>query len=178
MKTSAGPIPYLVPAGTIPPGGRHFSIEANDAQRARIAEALKIAEVTSLSAELDVRQMGHGVFGVRGGVKATVVQQDVVTLDQVKQEVAEEIDLTLRPADERARGPAAEAIADSAAEDATDVYQKGQLDLGQIVVEHLALGLDPYPRAEGSVFQGYVEDDPKDDPSPFAALKALKQPPE
>jgi uncharacterized protein len=167
---------YLVPAGTIPPGGRHLSIEADAAQRARIAEALKIAEVTWLSAELHVRQMGHDVFGVKGGIKASVVQEDVVTLEPVKQEVAEEIDVTLRPADERTKG--ATAIAQSAAEDATDVYHKGQLDLGQIVVEHLALGLDPYPRAKGSVFEGYVEDNPKDDPSPFAALKALKQPPE
>ena len=55
-----------------------------------------------------------------------------------------------------------------------DVYRDGRIDLGAIVAEHLALGLDPYPRSPGVAFDGHIEDDPAADPSPFAALAALK----
>jgi hypothetical protein len=51
------------------------------------------------------------------------------------------------------------------------------IDLGEVVVEQLALTLDPYPRAPGAVFDpaalpGYEA--PEAEVSPFAALVKLK----
>ena len=45
-----------------------------------------------------------------------------------------------------------------------DVYHDGRIDLGAIVGEHLALGLDPYPRSPGVAFAGHIEDEPDADP--------------
>ena len=45
------------------------------------------------------------------------------------------------------------------------------IDLGDYVVEHLALEIDPFPRRPGAVFEA---PEPLPETSPFAALKALK----
>jgi hypothetical protein len=48
----------------------------------------------------------------------------------------------------------------------------GKVDLGAIATEFLILGLDPYPRKPGAVFDPPPEDRASD--SPFAALAKLK----
>ena len=48
----------------------------------------------------------------------------------------------------------------------------GQIDLGALTAEFLALGLDPYPRKPGVDFSYQDPADEKD--SPFAALGKLK----
>ena len=85
-----------VPIARIPAGGKHFRVEAErgGAPRHR-GEALGIVEVAELTAELDVRPVGAEAFAVRGALTASVVQTDVVTLEPVRQEVSEAIDLTL-----------------------------------------------------------------------------------
>jgi hypothetical protein len=55
-----------------------------------------------------------------------------------------------------------------------EYYHGGQIDLGVIAAEHLALGLDPYPRGAGSEFQGHVEEASGPGFSPFAALARLR----
>ena len=49
----------------------------------------------------------------------------------------------------------------------------GQIDLGALTAEFLALGLDPYPRKPDADFQLRAIGDPAD--SPFAALGKLKR---
>ena len=87
---------------------------------------------------------------MRGTLTASVVQTDVVTLEPVRQEVSEAIDLTLVPAEDdslaRSEGRSRSEVEDA---DERDVYRGGRIDLGAIVLEHLALGLDPYPRSPG-----------------------------
>jgi len=160
---------HVVRVERIPPRGKHFEIEANEAQRAAIAKALGIVALDALSAVLDVKQLAGGDVGVTGTLAATVAQSDVVTLEPVRQEIAEEIDVTLAPAEGVARqrkGPE-----DELPNDERDLYERGEIDLGAIAVEHLALGLDPYPRAAGVEFEGHIEDATE---SPFAALERLK----
>ena len=48
----------------------------------------------------------------------------------------------------------------------------GVVDLGALATEFLILGLDPYPRKPGAVFE--PPQDVKPDPGPFAALAGLK----
>ena len=49
----------------------------------------------------------------------------------------------------------------------------GVVDLGALATEFLILGLDPYPRKPGAVFE--PPQDVKPDPGPFAALAGLKE---
>ena len=170
------PFSFSVVANDIPAEGRRFHLQADPEERSRLAEALGIPEVASLSADMELRPIAGQSFAVRGTLSASVVQTDVVTLDPVKQQVTEEVDLTLVKADATWPGLKPGELVDSSEPDGPDLYHNGRIDLGVIVAEHLALGLDPYPRAPGVAFPGYVEDDPAADPSPFAALAKLARP--
>ena len=164
---------HVLRAGRIPPRGAHLAIEANESERQAIAQGLDIVAVDALTAELDVRFLAGGSIGVRGTLRAAVVQTDVVTLEPLAQVVEEEVDIVLEPAEEfdarRSADGENEPVADR------DLYRNGQIDLGAIAVEHLALALDPYPRAPGVEFPGHLEDDAASKPSPFAALARLKR---
>jgi hypothetical protein len=169
------PFSFAVLVRDIPAGGRRFSLQADEAQRRDLAAALDVPAVNALNADLEVRPAMGGAFRVRGTLTASVVQTDVVTLDPVDQEVAEDIDVTLMRAEDVApsRNTGRELV-DAVEVDGPDLFRNGRIDLGIIVREHLALGLDPYPRAPGVEFPGYVEDDATADPSPFAVLGSLK----
>lgn len=171
---NAEPFSFSIVAADVPAEGRRYRIEADEEQRRGLAELLDIPAVESLTAELEVRPVHGSALSVRGGLKASVVQTDVVSLDPVEQSVAEDIDVTLIQAQGAASRRAGKELVDAAEADGPDLYHQGRIDLGIIVREHLALGLDPYPRASDAEFPGHIEDEPGHDPSPFAALAALK----
>lgn len=172
---NAEPFSFSIVAADVPAEGRRYHVEADEEQRLALAELLDIPAVESLAADLEVRPVRGGALSVRGALKASVVQTDVVSLDPIKQTMAEDIDVILIQAEPTARQRrAGKELVAAAEEDGPDLYHKGRIDLGIIVREHLALGLDPYPRAPDAEFPGHVEDDPARDPSPFAALAALK----
>jgi hypothetical protein len=166
---------YAVLASDVPSAGRRYRVEADAEARKRLAAALGVLEIAALAADLEVRPARGSAYSVRGSLASTVVQTDVVTLEPVAQDVTEEIDVTLMRAEDVAQHPKRkDALVDAAETEGPDLYRNGRIDLGVIVSEHLALGLDPYPRAAGVDFPGHIEDDPSKDPSPFAALARLK----
>ena len=59
----------------------------------------------------------------------------------------------------------------------TDPIVNGEVDLGEVVSETLALELDPYPRKPGESFGEHVEFEPESagKQSPFAALGKLRK---
>jgi hypothetical protein len=166
---------YAVPAKDIPAAGRRYRIEADAEARRRVAEALGVLEIAALAADLEVRPVRGSAYSVRGSLTASIVQTDVVTLDPVRQDVSEQFEVTLmRAEDVEQHAKGKDALVDAAETEGPDLYRNGRIDLGVIVSEHLALGLDPYPRGPGVDFPGHIEDDPSKDPSPFAALAKLK----
>ena len=59
------------------------------------------------------------------------------------------------------------------AEDPPEALRDGVIDLGAVATEFLLLGIDPYPRKPGAVFDAPPAGDPAS--HPFAALAALKK---
>jgi uncharacterized metal-binding protein YceD (DUF177 family) len=172
---SAKPLSFSLRPDEIPAAGLHIRIEASDAERQTLAGELGIPEVTALTADIDVRPLPGGAISMRGAMKASVVQMDVVTLEPVRQAVEEDIDLTLVAAEEAAETPPTPPAAGPGEEDGPELFRDGRIELGALVGEHLALGLDLYPRAPGVEFPGHVEDDASAETSPFAALAKFKK---
>ena len=165
-----------VRADAVPADGKRFRMEASASDRSALADELDIVEVVALSADLALTPRADGAFALAGALDATIVQADVVTLEPVRQSVREVIDMILVAAervegDERPK-PGSGEPGDG---EAPDLFSGGMIDLGTLVKEHLALGLDLYPRAPGVEFADHIEDDPAADASPFAALKALEE---
>jgi len=105
----------------------------------------------------------------------------VVTLDPIESEIDEDVDLMFAPEAE-VRQPADLVEEGRDSEDAEVVPERpeaivnGVIDLGRLATDALFLGIDPYPRKPGAVFEAQVvAPDPED--HPFAALKALQDKP-
>ena len=160
----------------VPERGMHVDLVADEAARAEIAKIAGLRDLPRLTASFDITREGTDALRIAGEVSATVGQNCVVTLEPIENEIREGIDLLFAS---RAKG----SIADSGGKDYAR-FQRSGFDRSRyarassisapIATEFLLLGIDPYPRKEGAVF-----DAPKapEDPSkhPFAALEALKK---
>jgi uncharacterized metal-binding protein YceD (DUF177 family) len=160
----------------IPEAGLHREIEADQAARAAMAALADLREVVSAHAWFDVVQLRDGKVHVEGRVRARIGQTCVVTLDPIETEIDEPIDQLFAPPEQIPElADLVEDDPDSEAEtaDPPEPIVGGQIDLGRLAADALFLGIDPYPRKPGAVFEQPGEAaDP--DAHPFAALKALK----
>ena len=183
MTRPTEPDPWRAPVivAQIPDTGVHREIEAGPRERAAMAALAGLREVLAARASFDVTPKSGGRFHVAGRVRARVGQTCVVTLDPIESDIDEEIDLMFAP--EAEARPLADLIEEGRDErDDVEVPEPpeaivgGIIDLGRLATDALFLGIDPYPRKAGAVFEAQVEAvDPED--HPFAALKALQDKP-
>jgi uncharacterized metal-binding protein YceD (DUF177 family) len=160
----------------VQPKGTVVTLEASAEECRAMAEALGILTVTSARAELTIAPWRKTGFRITGTVTAEVAQACVVTLDPVPEHIAEPLDLKFLPESEITVAVGEEIEVDPEAEDPPEAIYGPFVDLGVLVTEFVAIGLDPYPRTPGVEFQPLIEDDGSEDgpQSPFAALQALK----
>jgi hypothetical protein len=177
--------------------GQHRVIEASADVRAAIAALAGLRELPRLSAVFDLTRQGAGVH-VLGTVSAAVGQTCVVSLEPMQSEIEEAIDVTFAPppagseasAEDAAgkRGKRTAKASSKPADEPAVTYSVkpgeeppepligGIVDLGALATEFLLLGIDPYPRKADVEFTPPKVEDPES--HPFAALAALKKPPE
>jgi uncharacterized metal-binding protein YceD (DUF177 family) len=153
-------------------------IEATEHERAALAASLGIVAIGKLAAEVMLDRNARGLIRLDGRLTAEIVQNCVVSLVPVAQAIDEPI--SLRFAEEGSSAaktppkPATEIRVDPAEEDPAEVLTGTAIDLGPIVVEHLVLAIDPYPRAPGATLpDNPAEDQPGPGDSPFAVLAGL-----
>ena len=163
----------VVSVSKISDAGLQQTVVARAEEFPAIAQYLDLAGVKSLKGEF-VLQRSHGK-GVRltGSVIADVVQTCVVTLDPVDAHVEGNFERQFLPAEKlKAAGKdEPEVFVDPMAEDPPEPLGH-EIDLGEVLIEELALNLDPYPRKAGVAYQG--EADAAARPNPFAVLAKLK----
>ncbi len=174
-------MPWRAPVavGEIPEAGLHRDIEANETERQAIAAIMGLRELPRLGASFDLTHAGGGRVHVRGRVSGEAGQTCVVTLEPLTTEVDEDVDVMFSPdVQPAAAGSGSEDDdegEDALAEDPPEPIVGGAIDLGALAAEFLILGLDPYPRKPGVVFEPVIQPpDPAD--HPFAALASLKTP--
>jgi uncharacterized metal-binding protein YceD (DUF177 family) len=150
--------------------GGHFDLVADAHVREGVARLAGLRDLPRLQANFAVTRQGAGGLRVAGRVSATVGQTCVVTLEPLVNEVEELVDLVfVQPP---AGGQAETADAGADALDETEPLLGGTVDLGAVAIEFLILGIDPYPRKPGAVFQPPLPESPNQ--GPFTALAALK----
>jgi uncharacterized protein len=163
-----------VPVAEIPEQGLHRDVAAGEAERGAIAALAGLRDLPRFAASFDLTHAGDGRVHVRGRISAEAGQTCVVTLEPLTSTIDEEVDVMFSP-DPQPLPEASEDDEDALAEDPPELIVNGAIDLGALATEFLMLGLDPYPRKEGAVFEPVIAPvDPAD--HPFAALKALKNP--
>lgn len=165
--------PWSVPVrlDEIPETGLHLDFEADAGVRAAVTAAAGVNDVLQLRAAFDVTRHGRDGMRLVGTVSGRVVQTCVVTLEQIENEIEEGVDLVFVPPS--ALGPVAHEVNLGAeAIEPPEPLIDGVVDLGAVATEFLILGIDPYPRKPGAVFEPPVSADAGS--HPFAALGALR----
>lgn len=157
----------------LPAGGRTLDVEADAAERAAIAEAMRILSVEHFEAHLSVVPF-RGGLRARGTLRARATQESVVSFAPVSQDIAEDIDRVFLPAprDKQAHAPNAEIYIDLDDDDFPDHIDGPEVDLSALLLETLALALDPYPRGADETLE--TPADAEEDTGPFAALARLR----
>jgi hypothetical protein len=178
-KQAPAPWQVAVAIEDVAETSRHFDLVADNDGRAAVARLAGLRDLPRLEANFDVTRHGADGLHVCGRVSATVGQNCVVTLEPLANEVEEDIDLLFAPPPPPVERKAGE---DEAGENGSERPQRsgnapepligGVVDLGALATEFLILGLDPYPRKPGAVFE--LPQDVKPDPGPFAGLAGLK----
>lgn len=171
-------IPWSVPVArhAVPETGLHQDIAANEAIRERVAALAHVRAMPQLEASFDVRPHGQEGLRVTGQVRARVAQTCVVTLEPMESEIDEPVDLLFMPERLQSEQNIDEEV-HLEGDDPPELLVDDQVDLGAIATEFALLAVDPYPRKPDAAF---VAPEAKDDPAthPFAALAALKNPPD
>jgi hypothetical protein len=174
---------HRISVDDVPEAGAHIDLVADGKVRAALAEAAGLRDLPRLEASFDIRRRGAAGLRVEGEVSATVGQTCVVTLEPIENEVSESIDLAFSPTVGAAAVPeSGETVMTFSEAEPPEPLVGGSVDLGAIAVEFLMLGIDPYPRKPGAVFEtpahAAEEGQGAASPfaaSPFAALAALRK---
>lgn len=159
----------------VPDEGLHVSIEADSQIRAALAKTAGLRELPRLGASFDIKRKGENLH-VEGEIVATVGQNCVVTLDPIEKNFCEPVDLVFAPKSAGALGDDnGEVSLGMSDAEPPEPMVNGVVDLGAIATEYFLLGIDPYPRKDGAVFEASAHQETVE--SPFAALASLKKPP-
>jgi len=154
--------------------GLEFTIEADEGERAAVAERLDVVRVEALKAEITVKRWRRTGARLTSEVTGSMTRRCVVTLDDFEVPIAERFEVRYAdPSDEIAMGETeGELFLDPDSDEPPEILEGGAFDAGEAVVQQLVLGLDPYPRKPGVEF-AEIHDEPQKT-SPFAILSGLK----
>jgi uncharacterized metal-binding protein YceD (DUF177 family) len=153
-------------------GPTSLAIEASAPERAAIAARLGILAIDKLKSDLQIMPEGQDGIVVSGVISAAVVQNCVVSLEPLEAAIAEPFAVHFAGPGAAPQGP--EEDVDLEAPDPPEsLPASGVIPLGELIIQHLALALDPYPRKPGAHFVHHDEAGATPE-SPFAKLAALK----
>jgi uncharacterized metal-binding protein YceD (DUF177 family) len=157
-------LPRPLAVDRIGPHGHAVALTATEAECAAIAARLMLPAIASLGCRFRLHPLPGGRIAAEGDLRARVSQICVVTLEPFNAAIEERFRIRFVPIGRESDDP------DPESEDEI-AYPGAVIDLGEALVEQLALSLDPYPRAPGAELPDAASDDAV---SPFAALAALR----
>lgn len=163
MKQIANELSRPLPVDRVPANGCYERITAEPAECEAVARRLDVLLIHGLSALVKADPWRKGVK-ITGTLEVDLERESVVSLEQFRQ--------TLRHEFTRYFMPASDTVPEEAED--IDLIEHGEIDLGEVVVETLALELDPYPRKPGEQFKAAGDESESLPGSPFAVLGRLK----
>lgn len=175
MTSEAPLFDAVVRIDRMPASGRDLSVSLDEPTRAALAEALQISAIDSFEATLTVTPLRGGIRAL-GRLVADIVQPSVVTFEPVGQHIEESVDRVFLPeAQGHKSAPGAEVIVDIDDDDFPDHIDGPEVDLSALLIETLALAIDPYPRRPEESLDSLGIDVSGGPISPFGALEKLKK---
>ena len=177
-KPGASKFMRLIVVSTVPDSGLDIRFCANEAECAALADAYGLVAVQTFEAGFHVRKQGPKRYEVSGVLHALVTQTCAVSLEPFETLVSAPVDVDFAPSPQPLGESASRNITERSAatfggpQDPADPIINGQIDLGALAAEFLALNLDLYPRKPGVTFEDmYVGGEASGTNSPFAVLR-------
>ena len=166
-----------VVAEELPQTGRVVHLRPTAAERDAIAARLGLVSLDTLDGDVTVMPAMGRQIRVDGMIRAEIVQTCVVTGEPLHESLTFPLErLYAEDADPFGGLEDEDEVADPDV-DAPDPIEDGEIDVGEAVVEELALQIPPYPRKPGVTFAEIEAGPPMDEEkaNPFAALAELKK---
>jgi hypothetical protein len=174
--TMTGELTWEHATHDIPQSGLSREREAAPDELARIAHALDLVACASLRTAYAVAPTIDGRFRLSGRLRAEIRQTCVVTLEPVDSTIEEAFDVTFWPEEDMPAPRGGEVDLDEEAD--PEPIVAGQIDVGRVVFECLAAGVDPFPRKPDATLDrrsSQPADGGTSKPeSPFAVLANIK----
>jgi uncharacterized metal-binding protein YceD (DUF177 family) len=147
----------------VPRKGSHEVFAAEPSECVALAKRLEVPAIYSIKAHLVALPWRGGGLKVDGKVEVELQQVSIVSLEHFTSMLRFDVERYFLPPK----------ILTNAVEDDADPIENGEIDLGELVAETIALELDPYPRKPGESYdKPEFESDAEGDkpPSPFARM--------
>ncbi|HEY4343171.1 MAG TPA: DUF177 domain-containing protein [Parvibaculum sp.] len=162
--------------------GTTIPFEANEQQRAALAERFELLELRSFKGKVAVKPWRRHGLSLEGSFQAEVVQACIATLEPLEAKLSESFHLHYLPAamiqHDAAAAAEREIIVDVQSEDPPEPIENDMIDIGEAMSEQLAVAIDPYPKKPGAHFEPPLEEPEtaaEKPANPFAALEKLKK---
>jgi hypothetical protein len=171
------PVSFDVHINRMPQKGLPVVIEANEKQRAALAEAHGLDSVKRFRAELMVTAWKRNGVKVAGQVEADIVQTCVVTLEPIENHISEDVSGLFLPEDSKLGREgfetAGEILLSADGPDSPELFSGDTIDVGALAEEFFGLGIDPYPRKTSAALQQKSDEAP-DEPVESEFQRKLK----
>lgn len=159
-------------------GENRMRIEATPSERESLARRFNLVGLESLNAQLRLRRIGGSrLVRLHGRLQADVVQTCVVSLQEVRSHVDETFEMLYGPPED-IMPDGVDVMVNIDEDDPPEPIRHGLIDTGEAVAEHLALALDPFPRAPGARLDPALtmsDEPPEPHPNQFSALESIKK---
>lgn len=159
-------------------GALELDIKANEQECAALADRFELISMAELSAHLILtHQSNQNLIKLKADFTAEVTQRCVVTLKPVNNKVSGSFTSSFSEITPDTDEDILEINVED--EDPPEPIVDGAIEVGEIVVEHFGLELDPFPRVPDVDFEA-IKNDVKaikvqeEADNPFAVLKKLK----
>lgn len=166
-----------------------ISLKASEQECRDLARRFKIMEISNLKADVILqRQLNSNLVQVSGSVTGQVTQACVISAKPVIYEISESFADWFSEEDDvvslsRVRRDRLNQMIDGDMpvlddEEDPEPVENGEIDVAEIVVQHVSLALDPYPRAADAMPAVPVAEEGAETgakrPNPFEGLKNLR----
>jgi hypothetical protein len=174
-------------------GLKSYKIEASEEARQAVSRRVDVIAISRLEAVFDILPTQGNVFHVIGRFQAEIEQACVVTTEPILTHIEENLEAWFvdesagvmhfakkrkEHETQKTKGHVEVEMVDESQD--PDQVQNGEIDLGELVVQHLSLAIDPYPHKEGVHYEYTDEGQKTSEPAqsrrnPFEALKDWKE---
>lgn len=154
---------------------QHHKLEADAGQCAVLAEILQVESVRSFKADIYLKlNLKQHRLDVWGEASADIEHKSVISLENFVKKYAAPFEYLF---DTQATYQDIRDMEAGINDDVPDIIENGQIDLGEMAIEQIALILDDYPRREGEkfCFESEFDEETTKQANPFAVLAKLKK---